>query len=103
VIVANSKAYGGGMLVVPHAELDDGLLDVVLCSASSKLHFLRSLPKLFSGSHVDDPYLRFLRGAAVEVSADRPFVVYADGDPIGELPVRVRVARKALRVLVPAS
>jgi YegS/Rv2252/BmrU family lipid kinase len=102
VIVANSKAYGGGMYVVPHAELDDGQLDVVLCAASSKLHFLRGFPKLFSGSHVDDPYLRFIRGEEVEVSADRPFAVYADGDPIGDLPVRIRVARKALRVLVPA-
>jgi YegS/Rv2252/BmrU family lipid kinase len=103
VIVANSKAYGGGMYVVPHAELDDGRLDVMLSGASSKLHFLRSLPKLFSGSHVDDPNIRFIRGREVAISADRPFVVYADGDPIGELPVRIRVAREALRVLVPAS
>jgi len=103
VVVANSKAYGGGMFVVPHAEVDDGLLDVVLCSASSKLHFLRSLPKLFNGSHVDDPHLRFLRGAEVQVSADRQFTMYADGDPIGDLPVHMRVARQALRILVSAS
>jgi YegS/Rv2252/BmrU family lipid kinase len=102
VLVANSKAYGGGMYVVPHAELDDGRLDVVLCGASSKLHFLRSLPKFFSGSHVDDPTLRFIRGERVEIVADRPFVVYADGDPIGDLPVSIRVARQALRMLVPA-
>src|ERR687886_2925175 len=62
VIVANSKAYGGGMYVVPHAELDDGRLDVCLSSASSKLHFLRHLPKVFSGSHVDDPGIEFIRG-----------------------------------------
>jgi YegS/Rv2252/BmrU family lipid kinase len=103
VVVANSKAYGGGMYVVPHAELDDGRLDVCLSSASSKLHFLRSLPKLFDGSHVDDPHLEFIRGEQVEVRANRRFVVYADGDPIGELPVRIRVARQALRILVPAS
>jgi YegS/Rv2252/BmrU family lipid kinase len=103
VIVANSKAYGGGMFVVPHAELDDGKLDVMLSDAGSKLHFLSNLPKLFKGAHVDDPRIRFIRGEEVEVSADRPFVVYADGDPIGELPVRIRVAPRALRVLVPAS
>jgi YegS/Rv2252/BmrU family lipid kinase len=102
VIVANSKAYGGGMYVVPHAELDDGQLDVMLSDAGSKLHFLSHLPKVFKGTHVDDPLIRFIRGEEVEVSADRPFVVYADGDPIGELPVRIRVAPRALRVLVPA-
>ncbi|MEA2307814.1 MAG: hypothetical protein QOG41_561 [Thermoleophilaceae bacterium] len=103
VVVANSKAYGGGMYVVPHAELDDGLLDVMLSASGSKLHFLSNLPKLFSGSHVDDPRISFVRGSEIEIRADRPFVVYADGDPIGELPVRIRVARQALRVLVPAS
>jgi YegS/Rv2252/BmrU family lipid kinase len=103
VIVANSKAYGGGMYVVPHAELDDGKLDVMLSAAGSKLHFLSHLPKVFKGTHVDDPRIRFIRGEEVEVSADRPFVMYADGDPIGELPVRIRVAPRALRVLVPAS
>ena len=103
VVVANSKAYGGGMYVVPHADLDDGKLDVMLSDASSKLHFLAHVSKVFKGAHVDDPTIRFIRGEDVEVSADRPFVVYADGDPIGELPVRIRVARQALRVLVPAS
>ena len=103
VIVGNSKAYGGGMYVVPHAELDDGQLDVMLSSAGSKLHFLSNLPKLFKGTHVDDPRVRFVRGEEVDVSADRPFTVYADGDPVAELPVRIRVARQALRVLVPAS
>jgi diacylglycerol kinase family enzyme len=39
----------------------------------------------------------------VEVRADEPFEVYADGDPIGRLPVSIRVSRQALRVLVPAS
>ena len=103
VIVANSKAYGGGMYVVPHAELDDGRLDVMLSDASSKLSFLRNLPKLFKGSHVDDPHIRFVSGQEVEVRADRPFTVYADGDPIGELPVRIRVAQRVLRVIVPRS
>jgi YegS/Rv2252/BmrU family lipid kinase len=103
VSVANSKAYGGGMYLVPHAELDDGKLDVMLSSSSSKLACLKSMRKVFSGSHVDEPWMRFVRGSEIEIRADRPFTVYADGDPIGELPVRITVARQVLRVLVPAS
>ena len=38
-----------------------------------------------------------------QIAADRPFALYADGDPIGELPVRVRAARGAIRVLVPVA
>jgi diacylglycerol kinase family enzyme len=91
------------MFMAPHAELDDGQLDVMLSGATSKLHALRTMPKLFKGTHVDDPAIRFLHGAEVEVRASEPFEVYADGDPIGTLPVRIRVSRQALRVLVPAS
>jgi YegS/Rv2252/BmrU family lipid kinase len=101
VAVANSKAYGGGMYLVPHAELDDGRLDVMLIGASSKLHWLSCLPKVFRGTHVDDPSIRWLSGSVVEVSADRAFTVYADGDPIGALPVTVRVAKQSLRVIAP--
>jgi YegS/Rv2252/BmrU family lipid kinase len=101
VAVANSKAYGGGMYLVPHAELDDGRLDVLLIEADSKLHHLTLVPKVFKGTHVDDPCMRWLSGSVVEVSSDRPFTVYADGDPIAELPVTVRVSKQALRVIAP--
>jgi diacylglycerol kinase family enzyme len=45
--------------------------------------------------------VEFLRGEHVEVSSDRPFMMYADGDPIGELPVSLSVERQALRVITP--
>jgi YegS/Rv2252/BmrU family lipid kinase len=103
VLVGNSKAYGGGMYALPHAELDDGLLDVLVTTHKSKLGLMRLTMKAFTGSHVDDPVLRFLRGREVEVRADRPFEVYADGDPVADLPVKVRVAERVLRLMVPAS
>jgi diacylglycerol kinase family enzyme len=103
VAVANSKAYGGGMFVAPHAEIDDGKLDVMTVSESSKVEFVRDLPKVFKGKHVDSPRVHFYRGQVVEVSADRPFTIYADGDPIGQLPATIRVSPRSLRVLVPKT
>jgi YegS/Rv2252/BmrU family lipid kinase len=101
VAVANSGAYGGGMYLVPHAELDDGQLDVMLTGRVGKLRFLRDFPKVFRGAHVGAPHVRFLRGRVVEVRSERPFTVYADGDPIGATPAVVRVRRRCLRVVVP--
>jgi YegS/Rv2252/BmrU family lipid kinase len=99
----NSKAYGGGMYAMPHAELDDGLLDIVYCTETSRLAFLKILSRIFKGTHVELPSVHELRAAAVRISADRPFTVYADGDPIGELPVTIRVVPRALQVLCPAA
>jgi YegS/Rv2252/BmrU family lipid kinase len=100
--VCNSKAYGGGMYAAPQAELDDGQLDVILCAAVPKRRFLfRTLPRVFKGTHLEDPNFSCFKGAVVEVRADRPFVMYADGDPLAELPVTVRVSPRALRVIQP--
>jgi YegS/Rv2252/BmrU family lipid kinase len=102
VACANSKAYGGGMFLAPDADLQDGRLDVVFCEAMSKARFLRLLPTVFKGEHVKLPEVHVLRGAEVRISADRPFTVYADGDPIGELPCTVRAIPGAVKVLLPA-
>jgi YegS/Rv2252/BmrU family lipid kinase len=100
---ANSKAYGGGMYAAPDASFEDGLLDVVYCTETSKPYFVRAvLPRIFKGTHVELDPIHVLRGREVRVSADRPFTVYADGDPIGELPITMRAVPAALRVLLPA-
>ena len=101
---ANSKTYGGGMRAAPDAMLDDGLLEVVVLESISKLRFLTTiLPRVFKGTHVQLPSVHVYRAAEVEIAADRPFTMYADGDPIGDLPVRVRAVRGAVSVLVPAD
>jgi YegS/Rv2252/BmrU family lipid kinase len=104
VAAANSGVYGGGMRVAPNARLDDGRLDVVMVSEHSKARFLlKGIPKLFRGSHLDDEAIGFDRGESVEVRADRPFTVFADGEPIARLPVTIKVRTRCLRVLVPRA
>jgi YegS/Rv2252/BmrU family lipid kinase len=101
VAVANTGVFGGGMYLVPDAQLDDGLLDVVLMDAMPKRRYLANLPRVFKGTHVHEPGLHFLRGREIAFHADRPFAAYADGDPIADLPVTIRVVPRALKVLVP--
>ena len=103
VAVGNSKAYGGGMYVFPHAKLDDGLLDVLLVEQHGKLRWLASVPEVFKGGHTDNPHAQYETGEVVQVVADRPFTVYADGDPIAELPLEVTIEKGALRVIVPTE
>jgi YegS/Rv2252/BmrU family lipid kinase len=101
VAAANSKAFGGGMFLAPDASLEDGLLDVVIISQVPKLRFLRLLPTVFAGEHVRQRNVEVLRAREVQISAERPFTVYADGDPLGELPITVRALPAAAKVLVP--
>jgi YegS/Rv2252/BmrU family lipid kinase len=101
VAAANAPAYGGGMYLAPDATLDDGQLDVVTVADVPKIRFLRSFPRVFKGTHVDNPEVEVRRAQQVRIAADRPFSLYADGDPIAELPATVRTLPGAVRMLVP--
>jgi YegS/Rv2252/BmrU family lipid kinase len=104
VAAANNKAYGGGMYAAPDADLDDGLVDVVWCREIAKRRFLFTLlPRVFKGTHVELAEVDTARAQEVEIAADRPFAVYADGDHICDLPARVRLLPRALRVIAPAA
>lgn len=101
VSVANSRAFGGGMYIAPDAELDDGEFDVIAVEAVGKLRFVGNLPKVFKGTHVEEDEVRVLRTRRLELSASRPFPVYADGEHLTDLPASLRVLPRALSVLVP--
>ncbi len=111
VVVANSAYYGKGMKIAPDASLDDGLLEVVVIEAASKLELMRSLPKVYDGAHVDLPTVSVLRGKRIEIAADcagsAGVPVGGDGEPLGALPGRggapavVEVLPGALSVIAP--
>ncbi len=101
VAVANSGVYGGGMRLAPDASVEDGLFDVVSSATTSRLAFLRALPKVFKGTHVNEPTVQVERASTVTLDADRPFRVFADGDPVGSLPCTVTIRPGALRVVLP--
>ena len=98
-VVANCPSYGGGMRIAPAARLDDGLLDVVVIAAISRPAFLATFPRVFSGRHVQHPAVSQYRARRVELAADRPLHVYADGEPAGTLPATFEVQPAAVTVL----
>jgi YegS/Rv2252/BmrU family lipid kinase len=101
VSVANNRAFGGGMLIAPDAELDDGQFDIVTVGDGSKLRFVGNLPKVFKGTHVEEEQVTVFRAQHLELTASKPFPVYADGEHLSDLPASLRVLPHALSVIVP--
>lgn len=102
VLCANTSRYGGGMLIAPNASIEDHQFDLICTLDSSRLRFIRMFPKVFKGTHIDDDNLDVSHAREVIVSADRPFTIYADGDPLTELPAEIRILPSAVKVLLPA-
>ncbi len=99
VVAANSAYYGNGMKIAPAASLADGLLDVVVIRAASRLRLIRCMPKLYDGSHVDLDEVRVLSGRQVRLASAAPVTAYGDGERLAPLPLEARVLPGALRVL----
>ncbi len=102
VIVANGRWHGGGMKLAPDASWNDGLFDVVLIGNVTKLDFVTTAPKLYSGGHVRHPKVEVLRSRTVSVDAPVALPIEVEGEPIGTTPARFEVVPGALRVRVPA-
>ena len=103
VIVANGRWHGGGMQLAPDARQDDGLFEVVLIGDVTKLDFLTTAPKLYSGRYLSHPKVELLRSSSAAISAVEPLPLEVDGEPIGTTPARFEVVPSALRLRVPAA
>lgn len=103
VMVANGRYLGGGMLMCPEAEPDDGLFDVLLIGDVTKRDLLFVLPKVYKGKHLPHPRLEPLRGRVVTIDAAEPLPIELDGEQPGTTPARFEVVPRALRVRVPAG
>jgi diacylglycerol kinase (ATP) len=99
VSVANNSSLGGGMRIVPHADLADGRLDVFIVHPLSRARLLAVFPKVFAGEHTSHPAVEFLQAERVRIEAD-DIVAYADGERIGQLPIDIEIVPGALSVFV---
>jgi YegS/Rv2252/BmrU family lipid kinase len=102
VVVANSSTAGSANIRWgPHIHLDDGALDVCIVRARVSLDYFKIAWHLLRRQK-RDPRLRFLRATdSIVITAGRPLPVEADGDWIGQTPLRIQLVPAAVRVIVP--
>jgi YegS/Rv2252/BmrU family lipid kinase len=101
--VANALYAGGGMMLSPHAKIDDGKLDVVTAQGLNRVEIVRDLARIHKGGHVANPKVRIVQGKGVSIetfSAADAMRIEADGNVRGVTPVEFRVLPKALRFVV---
>ena len=91
-MVANTENGGGGMKLMPGAQFDDGVLDLIEMGDIAPLAMLTTvLPKVYSGAHIHHPKMRLSRGKAFRFESEVETLVDLDGETVGRLPLEVSV------------
>ena len=99
IVVANGCFAGGGMMLAPNAELDDGLLDVILTNEISRFDIVRELGRIQRGAHLNHPKVTELHAREITIAASRPMPIDLDGEMVGTTPARIIVIPSAIRFL----
>ena len=101
VFVANLARYGPSLRVAPHADADDGLLDVVTLGPRGRLGVVRMMRDLQRG-RLHEPLDRVRRAAHVRISTGGASPVVADSTNLGRGPVELWSLPRALQMVVPS-
>ncbi len=100
LVVANGRFAGGGMQFAPAAQLDDGLLDVLLTDRLSRFDILKELPRIRWGGHLKNKKVIALQAREISIDATEPMAIDLDGEMVGHTPARLTALPGAVRFLV---
>ena len=102
-VMALGRFFGGGLHIAPMADVRDGIMEVLWGEQFTPMRVLRMLPLVYLGRHLGRPGIVHMRAASLELEADPPAPLEADGEVIGQTPLRVRVWTRALPVATTGS
>lgn len=101
VLILNTPYCGGGMLLAPEAEMDDGFFDVVIVSDIGRWDLLLHLPLVYRGRHLKHRHFSVCKCKEVRIQPSFPVRQMLDGDIYGQAPVRAKVLPRATKVIAP--
>lgn len=100
VAVANGKYFGGGMMIAPNAEINDGLLDVIILKDFKKFELIRHLPLVYKGAHLSHPKVNCYKGKEILIESSEEVFIEMDGETAGRASASFRIIPSDMRILV---
>lgn len=102
--VANSRFFGGGMMIAPEAKVNDGYLDLVNVGDMTTAKILMNSLSLYRGTHLSLNEVQSKRIRSIEVraaNAEDNILIETDGELPGTLPAKFEIVPNAIRIRVP--
>lgn len=98
--VANGRMFGGGMIIAPEAEPDDGCFDVVLIDNMKRFEVIRNSIYLYNGKILTHPKVTMRRAKNVKVFCDEEVNIEYDGELGETLPVELSIIEKGVNLRI---
>ncbi len=98
VVVGNGRYFGGGMHAFPNAVVDDGLFDIIVLRNLGKINLLLTLPKVYRGTHLNNPRIKCLQGRKVKIENGGRILLNLDGEQPGSAPARIELLPLAINL-----
>lgn len=90
---------GGGMLQVPNAVPDDGLLDVTVIKKAPKWMVIRHVGKLYDGTLTHLSIVETFRGKSVRIRSTGRLFLETDGESLGHSPFVFEISERVLKIV----
>ncbi len=100
-LVANAKSYGGGLLFCPRADMQDGLLDILIIQGQNRIELARFLLLAWLGHPRENDWTRRYRAGKLNVDGPPGIPVQADGESAGELPLEIGLLPSTFPLVIP--
>jgi diacylglycerol kinase (ATP) len=100
IVIANGRTAAGGVMAAPAADLEDGLMDVVLVRNAEALDVSVILARLMAGDYLTDENVFLKRCRRLEVQCDAPTPFSMDGEQVTGSRFVFRLKHRALRIIV---
>jgi len=96
----NARTIGGGMMICPDAEVDDGLFDVCIVDNIPLLRFARCFSKVMDGSHTSLKEVEMYKTSRLTIECSAPQVCHVEGETFFSDRLELSVERRAINVVV---
>lgn len=94
VMITNSSTTGGGFMVSPEAEIDDGKLNMVLCKPLPILKRLKYLPVIEKGKHLSKDFILHKEVTYIKIGCEKETLAQIDGELICSKTFEIKVLPK---------
>jgi diacylglycerol kinase (ATP) len=101
LVISNSKYTGGEMKIAPMADTNDGKVDMIVFDEVNRREILNIFANVFKGKHVNHPKVKVFKGSEMEIDAEPQQLLTADGELLGETPMKLKVLPGELKILIP--